>query len=143
LRAIGLHHIDLRVSDYAGSVEFYDQTLIPLGFRRAHIKEETVTYYLRGPTSIGIRPLKRRKNVTDISYSYNRAGLHHIAISVARKREVDEFHELLKKLGIPILYPPRRYDRYAKGYYSVFFLDPDGIDLEVVYWPYRPSKPSG
>ncbi len=138
-----MHHIDLRVSDYARSVEFYDQTLIPIGFRRAHIKEETVTYYLKGFTSIGIRPLKRRKNVTDVSYSYSRAGLHHIAISVARKREVDEFYELLKKLGIPILYPPRRYDRYAKGYYSVFFLDPDGIDLEVVYWPYRQSKPSG
>jgi glyoxylase I family protein len=137
-----LHHIDLRVSDYPRSVEFYDQTLIPLGFRRAHIKEETVTYYLRGPTSIGIRPLKRRKHVIDVSYSYKRAGLHHIAISVARRREVDEFHELLKKLGIPILHLPRRYDRYAKGYYSVFFLDPDGIDLEVVYWPYRQTKSS-
>ena len=137
MKAIGLHHVDLRVTNYQRSVAFYDSVLRPLGFRRAHIKEEIVTFYLRGETSLGIRPLIKRKT-PNVSYSYKRAGLHHIAISVPRKRNVDEFYELLTKGGVRILYPPTRYDRYAKGYYSVFFLDPDGIELEVVYWPYRP-----
>ena len=134
MKANGLHHVDLRVTNYRLSVAFYDRVLRPLGFRRAHIREEIVTYYLRGGTSLGIRPLKKRR-IPSVSYSYKRAGLHHIAISVPRKREVDEFYELLTKGGERILHPPARYDRYAKGYYSVFFLDPDGIELEVVYWP--------
>ncbi len=133
---MGLHHVDLRVSNYRRSVGFYNGVLLPLGFRRGHIKEETVTYYLRGQTSIGIRPLKKRR-VSDVSYSYKRAGLHHVAISVLKKRDVDEFYQLLRDRNLNVLYPPRKYDRYAKGYYSVFFLDPDGIELEVVYWPYR------
>ena len=135
MKSDGLHHVDLRVSNYRQSVAFYDGVLRPLGFRKAHIKEETVTYYLRGETSIGIRPLKKRR-VSDVAYSYKRAGLHHVAISVVRKRDVDEFYRLLEKKGVRVLHTPRRYDRYAKGYYSVFFLDPDGIELEVVHWPY-------
>jgi glyoxylase I family protein len=36
--------------------------------------------------------------------------------------------------GIPILDPPAEYD-YTPGYYAVFFADPDGLKLEVVFEP--------
>jgi catechol 2,3-dioxygenase-like lactoylglutathione lyase family enzyme len=56
-----------------------------------------------------------------------RAGIYHVAISVATKNDVDEFYRLLRQKHVRILYPPQEYPRYGRGYYSVFFLDPDGI----------------
>lgn len=134
MKAEGIHHVDLRTTTYRRSVLFYDAILLPLGFRRGYVKGEKVTYYIRGATSIGIRLVKRRK-IRNISYSYKRAGIHHLAISVRSKKDVDDFYELLRRKRVRILYPPRGYPQYARGYYSVFFLDPDGIDLEVLYWP--------
>jgi hypothetical protein len=43
----------------------------------------------------------------------------------------------LKKIGAEILDAPAEYPQYAPGYYAVFFADPDGLKLEVVYEPSR------
>ena len=51
-------------------------------------------------------------------------GLQHYALA----RDVEGF-------GGTILDPPREYPHYSPGYYSVFFADPDGIKLELVYLP--------
>ncbi len=134
MKALGVHHVDLRVSNYRRSLVFYDRILLPLGFRKWYVKGERVTYYIRRETAIGIRPVKRR-GLKDIAYSYKRAGIHHLAIAVERKATVDEFHNLLRRRRIRVLYPPKTYPQYGKGYYAVFFLDPDGIDLEVFHWP--------
>ncbi len=134
MKAEGIDHVELRVSHYELSVRFYNRILLPLGFKKVHIKGETVTCYVKGRSSLGIRPVKKRKSIRNISYSYKRAGIHHVAISVGARREVDEFYRLLLAEKIKVLYPPRKYSRYGRWYYSVFFLDPDGIDLEVLCW---------
>ena len=133
MKAKGIHHIDLRVTDYHRSIRFYDRILRPLGFTKSHVRGETVTYYIQGESSVGIRPVKHR-HLRDISYSYKRAGIHHLAISVRKKEDVDDFYELLKRDGAKVLHGPMYYPMYARGYYSVFFLDPDGIQLEVLFW---------
>jgi len=59
--------------------------------------------------------------------------IHHVDITAA-----DELHHQLRQLGVLVLDPPAVYDRYAPGYYAVFFADPDGIKLEYVFtseWP--------
>jgi hypothetical protein len=38
-------------------------------------------------------------------------------------------------MNATILDPPRDYPKYEHGYYAVFFLDPDGIQLEYVFTP--------
>lgn len=139
MQAEGIDHIDLRVSDYERSTRFYNSILLPLGFRKSRAKGETVTWYIRGRSSLGIRPVKKRKGTRNVSYSYKRAGVHHVAISVGTREEVDKFYKLLLRNKGKVLYPPRRYPRYGRWYYSVFFLDPDGIDLEVVCW----NRPRG
>jgi hypothetical protein len=39
----------------------------------------------------------------------------------------------LESLGGRILDTPREYPQYVKGYYAVFFADPDCIKLELVH----------
>ena len=68
------------------------------------------------------------------SFHKDRIGLCEIAFRVKTRREVDEFAKELKKNGAKILDSPREYS-YCKGYYAVFFSDPDGIKLEIVYYP--------
>jgi glyoxylase I family protein len=45
----------------------------------------------------------------------------------------DEVDALGRDLAV--LDPPRAYPEYVPGYYAVFFADPDGIKLELVYIP--------
>ena len=52
----------------------------------------------------------------------------------AAKEEVDAFFAFLVENDLAILDPPAEYD-YAPGYYAVFFADPDGMKLELVYEP--------
>lgn len=142
MRALGVHHVDLRVTDYRRAVQFYSGVLLPLGFRKAYVQGEKVTYYIRGETAVGIREVKQR-GLKNIGYSYKRAGLHHLAIAVANRTAVDQFFELLRRRRVMILYRPKLYPRYGKGYYAVFFLDPDGIDLEVFHWPNHTGSAAG
>ena len=37
--------------------------------------------------------------------------------------------------GATILDPPAEYPDYGKGYYAVFFADPDGMKLEYAFTP--------
>ena len=48
--------------------------------------------------------------------------------------EVDERAEWLRAQGAEIESGPAEYD-YREGYYAVFFYDPDGIKLELLYVP--------
>ena len=44
----------------------------------------------------------------------------------------------LQAMGAEITDPPAEYD-YLPGYYAVYFLDPDGIKLEVAHTPGFPA----
>jgi catechol 2,3-dioxygenase-like lactoylglutathione lyase family enzyme len=64
-------------------------------------------------------------------------GLHHVAWHADSRIDVDNLHRLLIEIGATVLDPPADYPAYGKGYYAVFFADPDGIKLEFVYLPRR------
>ena len=70
-------------------------------------------------------------------YHRRRVGLNHVAFRADSRKMVDGFHsKYLRPKGIPILYGgPRERPEYSKGYYSVYFEDPDRIKLELVYSP--------
>lgn len=61
-------------------------------------------------------------------------GFHHLAFHADDRADVDAFHRFLQESGIPVLDPPAEYD-YTPGYYAVFFADPDGLKLELVFEP--------
>jgi glyoxylase I family protein len=65
-------------------------------------------------------------------------GLHHLAFDAPSRDVVDAVAAWLRDQGAPIDGGPGERD-YSPGYYAVFFLDPDGLKLEVVHQPPRPA----
>jgi len=134
-----LSHVDLTVAKTDEAFAFYDQVLGLLGFRRAPpaVFETGLgvweLYDAQGSSfSIAIQPAAGpNKARTHDRYS---PGLHHLAFHADSRDDVDQFHQDLLKLGVTVTDAPQEYD-YTPGYYAVFFTDPDGIKLEVVYEP--------
>jgi catechol 2,3-dioxygenase-like lactoylglutathione lyase family enzyme len=68
------------------------------------------------------------------------AGLHHLCFSVESRDLVDQLFELVAGLGAEVLDPPIEYPQYSPRYYATYFLDPDGMKIEIAHLPdYTPS----
>lgn len=132
-------HVDLTVSDLERSVAFYDSLLTHLGFVRSTEYAGEVPNWTRadgGATfSIGLHAARRR-----MPHDRYAPGLHHLAFHAGSRGEVDAVHELVRSTGAAVLDPPAEYD-YTPGYYAVFFADPDGLKLEVVFEPRLAHNP--
>lgn len=128
-------HVDLTVTDLKRSTDFYDRVLGRLGYRPldeagAGAPCWGVSDPAGGFFSIALQPAHTAATKHD-RYT---PGLHHMAFHADSRADVDEFHDFLISVGVTILDPPAEY-RYTPGYYAVFFADPDGIKLEVVFEP--------
>jgi glyoxylase I family protein len=129
-----IHHIDITVTDLTHSTDFYDRVLPLLGFRRVPDCDGNPVW-AGDYAEIGLQPGRAASGRTHDRYS---AGLHHLAFAAPSRAAVDQVHGDLLDLQVVVLDPPAQYDRYAPGYYAVFFADPDGIKLEYVFtnsWP--------
>ena len=130
---MGIHHLDLVVSELDRSVSFYRDLLEPLGYSRigdiVGERGETVRYVAGDGPAIGIREAKVAGQ-----YDRYRVGVHHVAFEAPSRDVVDERHRWAVDRGVDIESPPKEYD-YMPEYYAFFFYDPDGVKLEVVYAP--------
>ena len=134
MRSTGVHHVDLVVSSIERSLPFYTELLGPLGFHSVSEvvgeRGETI-WYLGGPgTAIGLREAQAESP----PYDRYRIGLHHLAFEVDSRAQVDERAEWVVAYGLELESEPQEY-AYIPGYYAVFFYDPDGLKLEIVYVP--------
>jgi catechol 2,3-dioxygenase-like lactoylglutathione lyase family enzyme len=132
-----LSHIDLTVTDLRASVAFYDRVLGRLGYRRSDAVGAGAPCWGISDTSggfftIALKPA--RPGSPTATHDRYAPGLHHLAFHADSRKDVDEFHGFLVGIGATILDPPAEY-AYTSGYYAVFFADPDGIKLEVVFEP--------
>ncbi len=129
-------HVDLVVTSLERSLAFYRGLLGPLGWtRHSEIvgeRGETVHYTSVAPA--GLAALGLREAQSDAAPDRYAAGMHHLCFDVVAPEQVDERAEWLRSQGAEILSGPGEYD-YTPGYYAVFFLDPDGIKLELLYRP--------
>jgi catechol 2,3-dioxygenase-like lactoylglutathione lyase family enzyme len=68
--------------------------------------------------------------------------LHHLAWAVESRAAVDRMHESLRGIGATVLDAPAEYPQYnrGRGYYAVFFADPDGLKLECVFTPLEAAE---
>ena len=132
-----LHHIDLVVSDLERSLTFYAGLLEPLGYtRRSEIEgergERVIYLGTDSLESVGLRAARSRRD--DGPYDRYVVGLHHIAFAAPSRAVVDERAGWLRAQGATIESGPEEYP-YSRGYYAVFFHDPDGLKLEFVHRP--------
>lgn len=129
-----IHHLDLTVRDPWTSATFYERVLGHMGYRRARDYEDGIdfdkTSDVIGFTSVG---LVRARDA--VAHNRFRPGLHHVAWTAESREDVDALHTLLLNIGAKILDEPADYPEYGKGYYALFFADPDGLKLEYVYQP--------
>ena len=70
----------------------------------------------------------------DSAFDQRRVGLHHVCFRARSREDVDAIHAVALEIGAKIVHPPED-GRFAPGYYSVLFEDPDGIRIEANFVP--------
>jgi catechol 2,3-dioxygenase-like lactoylglutathione lyase family enzyme len=130
-RVVGIDHLAIRVSDFEASRRFYDRLLHFLGFVREWEFDRVVgwnngitMFWITEADAEGRRGPHRTGDI----------GYHHYAFELGAREEVDELGAFLEREGVTIVDPPAAYPSYGEGYYAVFFLDPDGLKLEAMYF---------
>ena len=126
-----LNHISLNVNDIAKSRAFYDRLLPALGYRLLYEQPDTFGY--TGADGLKLYFSVAKPEVRGEAFNRYRVGLHHLALNAPDRAFVDAVHKKLVEWGVTILDAPAEYPKYEPGYYAVFFLDPDGMKLEVVH----------
>ncbi len=117
-----LSHVDVRVSDRARAIGFYDAILVPLGFERAE-SEAWITYELRDDDS---------ETTTWFGFTLDPSVVPsstRVAIAAETCEIVDHATTAAIEAGARNIEGPEY--AYGPDYYAVFFEDPDGNKLEV------------
>jgi catechol 2,3-dioxygenase-like lactoylglutathione lyase family enzyme len=131
MRVGSLNHIALTVNDVAKSKAFYGNLLPALGYRL--VFEEADSFGFRGADGLTLFFEQAPADKRGASFDRYKVGLHHFAFNAPDRAMVDDLHAKLVSWNVTILDAPAEYPQYEAGYYAVFFLDPDGMKLEVVH----------
>jgi catechol 2,3-dioxygenase-like lactoylglutathione lyase family enzyme len=126
-------HIQINVSDFEKSKEFYSELFGVLGWIK-FMEEEDIISWTDGEFSFWI--VETEQKFKEKKFHRKNTGLNHIAFKVNSKQKVNEFFEkfLLNKKEMVLYSGAKEYPEYGKGYYAVYFEDPDRIKLEVAYY---------
>ena len=114
-------HTTLHVSDYAKSKAFYIRVLATLGY----------TNNMEDGKAAGFHDGKN----TDFWVVKDVVAPTHIAFEAKSPREVEAFHTAALAAGATDNGGPG-YRDYWPGYYAAFVLDPDGHNIEAVWYDY-------
>jgi catechol 2,3-dioxygenase-like lactoylglutathione lyase family enzyme len=140
--------VDLSVSDPDRSIPFYAAFFGALGYHRFRSADPEfggerprraawfTRYPGRGVFGVEVRPAAPESRGK--AHDRYAPGLHHVAFHADSRETVDEVHARVSDAGGRVLDAPADYSGqrgYTDGYYAVFFADPDGVKLEVVFEP--------
>ena len=104
-----IHHLDLTVRDPRASHGFYAAVLGFMGYREVADHDRGFDYDLAtrdGFTSIGI--MKASGPNAGREHDRYSPGLHHVAWNAASRKDVDDMHALLLKIGAAVVRNTRR-----------------------------------
>lgn len=130
---VGLGHVDLVCGDLARSLAFYRAVLGPLGLDEPELfpgERGEQIHYLRFPVA-GSGSLGLRQALEEQPFELYAPGLHHVALAVETRADVDAAHAAALAAGAEVLHAPRVFPQYRPDFYATFFLDPDGFRIEV------------
>ena len=119
-------HTTLHVSDYKKSKAFYTEVLRPLGYKPNLEFGEASGYNDGKNTDFWIA--KARSIVPT-----------HLAFEVSSREQVKAFHSAALAAGATDNGKPG-YRDYWPGYYAAFVHDPDGHNIEAVWYDYSKAK---
>ena len=129
----GIAHIQLNVNDPERCLPFWEQLCHFLAMKTL-IKGPDVLYCIGSRTGILVRAAVPEKRTS--RFDQDRAGLHHFCFRARERADVDAVHRfLVEQLQARIIHAPEEGARFAPGYYSLLFEDPDGIRVEVNHVP--------
>jgi len=117
-------HTTLPVSDYAKSKAFYTNVLATLGYSQNMEYGESAGF-------------NDGKNTDFWISSEKKVVPTHLAFQAGNRKQVEAFHEAAVKAGAKDNGQPG-YRDYSPGYFAAFVLDPDGNNIEAVW--YDPAK---
>jgi catechol 2,3-dioxygenase-like lactoylglutathione lyase family enzyme len=120
-------HTTLSVSNYKKSKDFYIATLGPLGY----------TNNMEHAESAGFNDGKN----TDFWIARSETVVRgHVAFEVKNKEEVEAFYRAAIAAGGKDNGAPGYRTLYWPGYYAAFVHDPDGNNIEAVWFDYSKVK---
>jgi catechol 2,3-dioxygenase-like lactoylglutathione lyase family enzyme len=125
-----LGHLGVNVSDLARAKIYYDALMPLLGFEPFRESVDQFAYRRhegKPGTYLFFYPALEER-----SYSRHHTGLQHLAFIVPSRAAVHAVQTKVVELGSPVIHPPQEFPQYHRGYYAVFWSDPDGIMLEAV-----------
>jgi catechol 2,3-dioxygenase-like lactoylglutathione lyase family enzyme len=127
----GVAHVQITVNDFERCVEFYEK-LFAYFEMTVIARNPNLIYGVGGRTGIAIsRCAAEHRNE---KFVQGRIGLHHLCFRARERDDVDRVYDFLRSIDAKIVHSPED-GRWAPGYYSVLFEDPDGIRLEVNHVP--------
>jgi len=129
----GIAHIQLTVNDPDRCLPWWEKLCHFLEMKTL-VKGEGVIYCIGSRTGILVRGVPEGKEPR--AFDQDSSGLHHLCFRARAREDVDRIHRfLVDELAAHIVHPPEEGSRFAPGYYSVLFEDPDGIRVEANYVP--------
>jgi len=133
-----IYHVEVNVSNFDKSVKFYEEFLTWLGYQRIYTHKIAAGWGIKGATlGTNFWIIQTHDKFAQHGYHRKRVGVNHIAFHADSRKTVNEFYtEHLLPNKVPVLYGgPKEYPEYSKGYYSVYFEDPDRMKLELAHVP--------
>ena len=134
-----IDHIQITVKDFKTAEAFYDKLMPLLGFDlnqkssgKVPDHEFEVVEYVHPLLVIGINS-SREVFKNDEVHRRKPGSLHHLAFKAESREQIDELYPQIKAVGANIVDEPKFYPQHGESYYALFFKDPDGIKLEIVF----------
>lgn len=124
----GAYHLKILVRDGRRSKAFYHALFKQLHWKVVY-EDADAAGYTDGRFTLWVIPVETKSK----KHHTGDIGFHHFAMRVSSPKKVDALYKWLHGRKIQVVDAPARYPQYNPKYYSVFFLDPDGLKLEVVY----------
>ena len=129
----GIAHIQLSVRDPERCLPFWRKFLNFLEMKTLLDSEDAI-YCIGSRTGVLVSAAPADKR--DRAFDQERPGLHHFCFRARSNADVDTIYDFVKReLDPTFIHAPEDGSRFAPGYYSILFEDPDGIRVEVNHVP--------
>jgi catechol 2,3-dioxygenase-like lactoylglutathione lyase family enzyme len=119
-------HTTLHISNYRKSKDFFAAALAPLGYHNNMESEESAGFNDGKNTDFWI------SQATEVIPT-------HLAFETDSRSKVEAFHKAALSAGAEDNGRPG-YRDYSPGYYAAFVLDPDGNNIEAVWYDLSKTK---